>query len=174
MNKFIEKILVPIAILLLILAIVPLISSFRSDTYSKPAPEKRSAPARIAYTPPPAAAPAPAYHSPSSGVIENAFRARTTKINVVETGTVTRLLPDDNDGSRHQRFIVTLSSGHTVLIAHNIDLAPRVNTLREGDSITFAGVFEWNEKGGVVHWTHHDPGGRKTGGYLQHHGQVYR
>lgn len=92
----------------------------------------------------------------------------------METGTVSKMLPDDNDGSRHQRFLVRLPSGHTVLIAHNIDIAPRVNSLREGDQVTFFGQYEWNDKGGVVHWTHHDPQGRYSGGYLLHNGMTYQ
>jgi len=110
----------------------------------------------------------------SSGAIEAAFRNHSDRLPVVETGTVSRILSDDNEGSRHQRFIVKLASGHTVLIAHNIDIAPRVNNLREGDQVTFSGLYEWNEKGGVVHWTHHDPSGRYSGGYLQHNGSSYQ
>lgn len=120
--------------------------------------------------------PAPVQVAPtnSSGIIENAYRNRTSSLPVTETGTVSRILPDDNKGSRHQRFIVRLPSGHTVLIAHNIDIAPRISSLREGDRMTFSGVYEWNDKGGVVHWTHHDPSGRHPGGYLQHNGSSYQ
>lgn len=110
----------------------------------------------------------------ASGVIESAYRNHATSIPVVATGTVSRILPDDNKGSRHQRFIVRLPSGHTVLIAHNIDIAARIDSLREGDSISFSGVYEWNEKGGTVHWTHHDPSGRHAGGYLRHNGASYQ
>lgn len=110
----------------------------------------------------------------SSGIIENAYRNRTSSLLVKETGTVSKILADDNKGSRHQRFIVRLQSGHTVLIAHNIDLAPRISNLREGDQITFAGQYEWNEQGGVVHWTHHDPARRHAGGYLLHNNVYYQ
>jgi hypothetical protein len=89
------------------------------------------------------------------------------------SGTVSRILSDDNDGSRHQRFIVRLSSGRTLLIAHNIDLAPRVRSLKIGDTISFYGEYEWNDRGGVIHWTHHDPQGRHVGGWLEHKGRRY-
>ena len=46
------------------------------------------------------------------------------------SGTVIRLLSDDNQGSRHQRFIIKQSSGRTLLIAHNIDLAPKIYSLQ--------------------------------------------
>jgi hypothetical protein len=89
-------------------------------------------------------------------------------------GSVVRVLSDDNKGSRHQRFIVRLASGRTVLIAHNIDLAPRVDGLSAGDTVAFYGEFEDNEQGGVVHWTHHDPAGRHVGGWIRHRGRTYQ
>ena len=140
--------------------------------------DKRATPS----APPVQEAPAPASALPSvqvaqprsSGAIEAAFRNHSDRLPVLETGTVSRILSDDNEGSRHQRFIVQLASGHTVLIAHNIDIAPRISSLREGDQVTFSGLCEWNDKGGVVHWTHHDPSGRYGGGYLQHNGNHYQ
>jgi hypothetical protein len=90
------------------------------------------------------------------------------------SGRVVRILADDNDGSRHQRFILELSSGQTLLVAHNIDLAPRISSIRTGDTVTFHGQFEANTKGGVVHWTHHDPQGRHVAGWLEHRGQRYQ
>jgi len=42
------------------------------------------------------------------------------------TGFVRWLLSDDDDGSRHQRFVIDIGRGWTLLIAHNIDLAERI------------------------------------------------
>ena len=89
------------------------------------------------------------------------------------SGTVSRILSDDNDGSRHQRFIVRLSSGRTLLVAHNIDLAPRVRSLQVGDTVEFYGEYETNDRGGVIHWTHHDPRGSHVGGWIEHKGRRY-
>jgi hypothetical protein len=107
-------------------------------------------------------------------VIGRAFDAGMSNVQVEGEGVATRVLADDLDGSRHQRFIVRLASGQTVLIAHNIDVAPRLNDLREGDTVRFYGVYEWNEKGGTVHWTHHDPAGRHVAGWLKHKGRTYQ
>jgi len=87
-------------------------------------------------------------------------------------GRVERVLPDDLQGSRHQRFVLRLSNDHTVLVAHNIDLAERV-PLEAKDQLELQGEYEWNEKGGVVHWTHHDPRGRHEGGWIRHAGVTY-
>ena len=89
-------------------------------------------------------------------------------------GKVTRVLSDDNDGSRHQRFVLELSSGRTLLVAHNIDLAPRISSLRTGDTVSFYGEYETNAQGGVIHWTHHDPQGRHVAGWLEHNGKRYQ
>ena len=116
--------------------------------------------------------------SPPSSVgisqLEEAFQQQRSDVQVQAEGTVTRLLSDDNEGSRHQRFIVELRSGQTILIAHNIDLAPRINDLEEGDRVEFYGEYEWNPQGGVVHWTHHDPAGRHPGGWIKHNGRTYQ
>lgn len=90
------------------------------------------------------------------------------------SGTVVRILSDDNDGSRHQRFILRLAGGRTLLVAHNIDLAPRIGGIREGDTVEFYGEFAANAKGGVIHWTHHDPQGRHPDGWLRHGGRTYQ
>lgn len=90
------------------------------------------------------------------------------------SGVVIRVLADDNIGARHQRFIIQLDSGQTLLIAHNIDVARRVEPLKSGDRIQFVGEYEWNQQGGVVHWTHHDPAGRHPAGWLRLNGQTYQ
>ena len=105
---------------------------------------------------------------------ESAFANRQSNLQLTGSGRVVRILADDVKGSRHQRFILKLASGHTVLIAHNIDLAARINSLALGDQVGFHGEYEWNAKGGLIHWTHHDPNGRHEDGWLLHDGTVYR
>ena len=106
--------------------------------------------------------------------IERAFKTRTSGVEVTGEGAVIRILEDDLDGSRHQRFIVRLASGQTLLIVHNIDIAPRVANLEEGERVRFHGEYVWNEKGGMVHWTHHDPERKHEAGWLKHKGTTYQ
>jgi hypothetical protein len=95
-----------------------------------------------------------------------ADRDTNTATVVESSGTIVKLLPDDTEGDRHQRLLVRISTGDTVLIAHNIDIASRINA-REGDSIRFKGEYIWNDRGGVVHWTHRDPRHRHPDGWVE-------
>ena len=106
--------------------------------------------------------------------ITNAFQNKHSDSQVSGSGIVINNLADDTKGSKHQKFILKLSSGQTLLVAHNIDLAPRINTLHNGDTVEFYGEYEWNAKGGVVHWTHRDPDGRHVNGWLKHKGVTYQ
>lgn len=109
-----------------------------------------------------------------SDLIRRAFENRQSDVQVQASGIVERVLTDDQDGARHQRFIVKLAGGQTVLIAHNIDLAPRVAPLSVGDRIEFFGEYEWNAQGGVIHWTHRDPAGRHVAGWIKRDGEVFQ
>ncbi|HEV7904216.1 MAG TPA: DUF3465 domain-containing protein [Pyrinomonadaceae bacterium] len=110
----------------------------------------------------------------SDETLARAFEQGTSDIQVEGQGVVQRVLSDDDDGRRHQRFIVALASGQTLLISHNIDLAPRVAGLQEGDAVSFSGEYEWNAKGGVIHWTHRDPSKRHRAGWIKHNGKIYQ
>ena len=109
----------------------------------------------------------------NDGVLKRAYQSQQSDIQVKGSGKVTRILPDDNDGSRHQKFILRLKNRQTILVAHNIDLAPRINKLNVGDFVQFYGEYEWNSRGGVIHWTHKDPRNNHKHGWLKHRGQVY-
>jgi hypothetical protein len=112
--------------------------------------------------------------SESNAAILSAYETKRSNLVVEGEGRVVAVLPDDNRGSRHQRFIVEVAPDRTILISHNIDLAPRVAGIRKGDKVAFRGEYEWNEKGGVVHWTHHDPRGRRAGGWIERNGRRFK
>ena len=89
---------------------------------------------------------------------------------------VIKILGDDREGDRHQRFLIAVdydpSPIKTVLIAHNIDLAPRV-PIHKGAILSFYGQYEWNDRGGLLHWTHHDPSNWREGGWIEYGGKRY-
>ena len=103
----------------------------------------------------------------------NAYSNHISNIQVAGMGVVVRILQDDVIGTKHQRFIVELQTNQTLLISHNIDLAPRINDIVEGEEIMFYGEYEWNNKGGIVHWTHHDPQHSHLNGWLEYNGRLY-
>jgi hypothetical protein len=111
---------------------------------------------------------------PDQGEVARAYAAHASRVEVQGGGVVEKVLRDDTQGSRHQRFILRVDSGQSVLFAHNIELASRVPDLHEGERVEFMGEYEWNDKGGVVHWTHHDPSGQHPAGWLKVAGVVYR
>jgi hypothetical protein len=106
--------------------------------------------------------------------LQNAIENKQSNLQIGGSGYVVKILADDLKGSRHQRFILKIASGNTLLVAHNIDLAPRIDNLNVGDSVAFYGVYEFNNKGGVIHWTHHDPRGQHQSGWLKHNGSTYQ
>ena len=127
----------------------------------------------------PAVAPAVPRATPTASVSDNAaimraFTNHARDIRVDGSGAVSRVLADDNQGARHQRFLVRLPTGQSILIVHNIDIAPRVENLRVGDEIEFEGEYVWNAQGGLVHWTHHDPSGKHRAGWVKHAGHEYQ
>lgn len=99
----------------------------------------------------------------------SAYKNQLSNIMVEDvSGTVDKLLPDDAEGARHQRFILRVTPRHTVLVVHNIDLAPRLNALQAGDRVSVKGEYEWNDQGGLIHWTHRDPNSRHEDGWIVH------
>lgn len=87
----------------------------------------------------------------NDALLQQAYESQQSHIQVQGEGTVIRLLADDNKGSRHQRFILRLDNRQSILIAHNIDIAPKIPNLAIGDSVQFYGEYAWNKKGGVIH-----------------------
>ncbi|MCM2316559.1 MAG: DUF3465 domain-containing protein [Thermoanaerobaculia bacterium] len=143
-------------------------------------PEPAAPTARTAPTPAPSPSQkptvtqSPAENPPSrdgKGSVAEAYRKRQSDVWVEGSGTVEATLPDDRQGSRHQKFIVRVDRDLTVLVSHNIDLAPRV-PLDRGDEVAFKGEYIWNGKGGLVHWTHRDPRGGR-GGWIRLGHEVY-
>jgi hypothetical protein len=73
---------------------------------------------------------------------------------------------------RHEEFSVRSAAG-PLEVVDNVDIAPQI-PLSPGDSIEVRGEMVHDPgKPPVVHWTHHDPGGRHPGGFIRYRGQMY-
>lgn len=106
--------------------------------------------------------------------LAQAFSSQANSLQVLVRGMVTKVLADDVSGDKHQRFIIKLASGQTLLVAHNIDISPRVPDIKANTIVYAYGEYEWNDEGGVVHWTHKDPSGAHKAGWIQYFGALYQ
>ncbi|WP_413944256.1 DUF3465 domain-containing protein [Bdellovibrio sp. HCB-162] len=96
------------------------------------------------------------------------------RVNFVEGGgmVVTKVLPDDNNGLKHQKWVVRLSNGKTMQAVYNSDMCPRV-PVKVGDVVAMGGMFLWTNTGALLHWLHHDPRGNRPDGYVYVNGKYY-
>lgn len=105
--------------------------------------------------------------------IAELYAEQADDVRVAGFGWVSRLLSDDLEGDRHQRFVLELDNGMTVLVAHNIDVAPRLDGLAVGDEVGFAGDYVYTQEGGTIHWTHRSDTPNHAGGWLEWDGRRY-
>lgn len=108
-----------------------------------------------------------------NALVARLFGERRSNVVVEVIGQVERTLRDDTRGSAHQKFLVRLAPQLTLLVAHNIDVAPRVPVQR-GSAVRLRGEYEWNAQGGVLHWTHRDPQRRHQDGWIEFEGRRYQ
>lgn len=105
--------------------------------------------------------------------ILTAQRAHMSKVEITIMAPIYKLLRDDTEGIPHQRFLIWLNNGTTVLIAHDLRMARRV-PVNKGDVVKIHGEYIWNEKGGVIHWTHHSDTPYHEGGWIDLKGNRYQ
>ncbi len=114
--------------------------------------------------------------SPSAGFGDaEAIRAQQlqlVKVPITVTAPVKKMLKYDDKGLPHEKFLMVLSNGTTLLVAHDTKMAPYV-PVQPGDTVTVHGEFIWNEKGGLIHWTHHSDTPKHQGGYIDFNGKRY-
>lgn len=109
----------------------------------------------------------------SQEAILRAQDAHSRKVELTVAAYVRKILKDDREGLPHERFLIDLNNGSTVLVAHDIAMAPYV-PLHKGDFVMIHGEYIWNERGGVLHWTHHTDTPRHEGGWIDYDGKRYQ
>ena len=109
-----------------------------------------------------------------NAAVQRAYAEHLSGIEVTAEGSVTRLLADDPGPSgTHQRFIVQVKgSAQTLLIDNNVDIGKRV-PVASGDDVVVHGEYVWNDQGGLIHFTHHDPAHTHEDGWIELKGIRY-
>jgi hypothetical protein len=111
--------------------------------------------------------PACAAATADNAAVQNDYAARRSAVEVTAEGVVTSVLADDTGPSGpHQRFIIRLAGAtQTVLIDNNVTVGQRV-PIATSDDVTVHGEYIWNDQGGLIHYTHHDPAPGHEGGWI--------
>jgi hypothetical protein len=108
-----------------------------------------------------------------------AFQSARSHTELTVTGRVTRVLGvRQGPSGLHEGFILLVpnrcSPGNqgqcpaqmSVRVEDNVTITGFV-PLHPGQIATVHGQYEYDSRGGVIHWTHHDPAGRHESGYIE-------
>jgi len=120
-------------------------------------------------------APACAAATADNAAVQRDYAERRSTVEVTAQGVVTTVLADDAGPSgRHQRFIIRLAgASQTVLIENNVTVGQRV-PVAPNDDVTVHGEYIWNDQGGLIHYTHHDPAPGHESGWIDRNGVRYQ
>jgi hypothetical protein len=111
------------------------------------------------------------------GAVYTAWRAHESRVEVTAEGSVARVFGvREGPSGMHEGFLLHLrgSAGHglSVKVEDNTDITGPI-PLQPGDELELRGEYIYNDLGGLIHYTHHDPSGRHAGGYIQVGGKTY-
>jgi len=110
-----------------------------------------------------------------NAAIERDYAEKRSIVEVTAHGVVTSVLTDDGGPSGvHQRFIIRLAgSTQTVLVDNNVTIGQRA-PVHPGNDVLVHGEYVWNDQGGLIHFTHHDPAHTHEGGWIELSGVRYQ
>jgi hypothetical protein len=119
--------------------------------------------------------PACAATTPDNATVERDYAEHRSTVEVTAEGAVTSVLADDSGPSgTHQRFIIRLAGAtQTVLVDNNVTIGQRV-PVAPADDVVVHGEYIWNDQGGLIHFTHHDPAPAREGGWIELKGVRYQ
>jgi hypothetical protein len=109
--------------------------------------------------------------------VYDAWRAQRSHVEVTADGSVARVLGlRQGPTGLHEGFLLHLrgAEGHglTVRVEDNVDITGRI-PLVSGDDVEVRGEYIYDPRGGLIHYTHHDPRGHHSSGYVRVNGRVY-
>ncbi len=110
-----------------------------------------------------------------NAAVERDYAEQRSTVEVTAEGVVTSVLTDDSGPSgTHQRFIISLAGAtQTVLVDNNVTIGQRA-PVSPGDAVIVHGEYVWNDRGGLIHFTHHDPAPSHEGGWIELKGLRYQ
>ena len=113
--------------------------------------------------------------TPDNAAVERDYAEKRSTVEVTAQGVVTSVLADDSGPSgTHQRFIIRLAgSTQTVLVDNNVTIGQRAPAL-PGNDVIVHGEYVWNDEGGLIHFTHHDPAHTHEAGWIELSGVRYQ
>ena len=109
---------------------------------------------------------------PGFMTVEKAYLSHESGMMAEVHGRVVRILRDEREGVHRQRFVIRLPNGQMVIVIHNVEDSDRV-PVRLEDPVLVRGQYEWEESGGVLHWTHRDSSPNRRHGWVEHMGRRY-
>lgn len=95
------------------------------------------------------------------------------KVELTVTAPIKKMLREEDYREPHQRFLLMLSNGTTVLVANDLQYGTYA-PVQEGNVVRIHGEYIWNERGGVLHWTHKSDEPRHESGYIDFNGMRYQ
>jgi len=106
-----------------------------------------------------------------NAAIYNAWLTQHSHLEVTASGVIARDLGTRSGVSgTHEGFLLHLSGasgrGLTVRVEANVDFTGLM-PIAAGEPVVVRGEYEFDSRGGVIHWTHRDPRGRHPDGYIQ-------
>lgn len=113
--------------------------------------------------------------TPDDPAVCAAYSAGRSGVEVVASGKVTHMYGvRPGRTSPHEGFLVSLDSGCTLVVRVevNTDFTGAI-PLQSNEQVVVKGEYEYYPRGGVIHWTHHDPRGRHENGYIVAAGRMY-
>jgi len=109
---------------------------------------------------------------PGYGAVEKAYLNQQSGAMVEVSGQVTRILTDDKDDLQHQKFVIRLQNGQSLLVVHNTVDAEQVPIVIHNE-VTVRGEYSWTEPGGLIHWTRRDHSAERRHGWIEYQGRKY-
>ena len=113
-----------------------------------------------------------------NGAVYAAWAGHQSHLELVAEGTVARNLGTRRGPSGlHEGFLVHLrgGAGHglTIRVEDNADITGPI-PIGEGADVRIRGEYIYDPRGGLIHWTHHDPRLRHEPGFVEINGRKYQ